>query len=78
MRNTGVLVSLVAAAALVSSADPASSQRRDRSFEPRAQIIQSDPYAVYDTDGVTVVGRDPDPFIRLMIRRDPKPWEHDS
>ncbi len=22
-----------------------------------------------------VVGRDPDPFIRLMIMRDPRPWQ---
>ena len=32
------------------------------------------PYDVYSHDGV-LVGRDPDPFIRLMIMRDPKPWE---
>ena len=23
-----------------------------------------------------IVGRDPDPHIRAMMRRDPRPWEH--
>jgi hypothetical protein len=44
---------------------------------PVQRVIQAAPQstAVYAGDG-TLVGMDPDPFIRLMIMKDPKPWEH--
>jgi hypothetical protein len=35
------------------------------------------PYGVYSADG-ELLGMDPDPNIRLQIRRDPKPWDNNS
>jgi len=34
---------------------------------------QRSPYGVYGADG-ELYGMDPDPFIRMQINRDPKPW----
>jgi hypothetical protein len=35
------------------------------------------PYGVYGADG-ELLGMDPDPNIRMMIRKDPKPWDNNS
>jgi hypothetical protein len=47
------------------------------SYRERVPPSRQHPYGVYSADG-ELLGMDPDPNIRLMIRRDPKPWENDS
>lgn len=44
---------------------------------PRPPLPAPHPHDVTLPNG-EVVGRDPDPFIRLMIRRDPTPWLDDD
>jgi hypothetical protein len=47
------------------------------SHRERVPASRQHPYGVYSADG-ELLGMDPDPNVRLMIRRDPKPWENDS
>ena len=68
-----VLASLVAAIALATPAE-AASKKRKAMHKLKAVATQSNGYTVYDFDG-RVAGRDPDPFIRAMIRKDPRPGE---
>ena len=52
-------------------AAPAEAKKRKHAAVPHAAVAQSDPHVVRDYDG-DILGRDPDPFIRLMIRREGK------
>ncbi len=75
--KTLVLAAIVAAAALVMVPAGAAS-KKGKKVTP-SHVPVTTPYAqrnsnrVYDFDG-TVLGADPDRFIRSQIRRDPKPW----
>lgn len=70
-------VTVLATVAATMPAETAAKKRQKSSAPPpQRAIVTIHPHDVL-SEG-EVVGRDPDPFIRLMIRRDPKPWEHDS
>jgi hypothetical protein len=47
------------------------------SYRERVPPSRQHPYGVYGADG-ELLGMDPDPNIRMMIRRDPKPWDNNS
>ena len=71
--KTIVLVSaLVAGVALVSAPADAAPKRKAGTPVP---VGVTDPYIVRAYDG-DVLGRDPDPFIRLMLIREGKPQDH--
>lgn len=72
MKFSTLAVAVVAAVALAAPAEAAKKRKPTQQQKPVA--AQNDPYTVYDFDG-RVAGRDPDPFIRAMIRKDPRPWE---
>ena len=67
-----VLASALIAA--VAFAAPAEAKKRKQVLHQKPAVMQNDPYAVVDFDG-RIAGRDPDPNIRAMIRKDPRPWE---
>jgi hypothetical protein len=81
---TRTILAAVAAAAILLAA-PALAQtkktKRAAAKSPVAVAQQAPvpaaarPYAVYSPDGV-FLGADPDPFIRMMIQREGKHWEH--
>ena len=48
------------------------SKKRKSVPEPRMSLQKPDPYEVRAYDG-DLLGRDPDPFIRLMLLKDVKP-----
>jgi hypothetical protein len=78
-------VALVAASAV--PADAASKKKKKvrathapsymYKYGDRVPPSRQHPYGVYGADG-ELLGMDPDPNIRLMIRRDPKPWDNNS
>jgi hypothetical protein len=65
---TGVLALAVASAEAAPKKKPSSVA----SEHAQAAHTGQHPHGIYLPDG-ELVGKDPDPFIRLMIRRDPKP-----
>jgi hypothetical protein len=68
MKRLSLLAALVAAASLVAvSAEAATSKKRKAAASQNAAAVASHPHNVYYHDG-DLLGRDPDPFIRLMIR----------
>ena len=76
MKTLCAVLAFTAAAAIV--AVPAeAAKKRTRAPTPHATAVQPDPYTVVDYDG-EVLGRDPDPFIRLMIRREGKIRDQNS
>jgi hypothetical protein len=74
-REMLVAVLLAAVALVAWPAEAASKKGKSSSVKPAAEApLRVQPNAVYDSDG-KILGVDPDPFIRLMIRRDPRPWD---
>ena len=73
MKIPVLVTALVAAVALTAPAEAASKKRKPTN-QQKPVATQPNGYTVYDFDG-RVAGRDPDPFIRAMIRKDPRPWE---
>ena len=67
--KTLIIVAVAAGVALV--ATPADAKKRTHVRKPHVVVTQANPYAVYDYDG-EYLGSDPDPFIRLMIKREGK------
>jgi len=67
---------IVASIALAApSADAASKKSKDPYANRAPETSQRGrPNTVYDSGG-RVIGVDPDPFIRLMMTRDPRPWD---
>ncbi len=63
---------LVAAVAFSGPAEAAKKRKQTQHRQPA--VVQNDPYAVVDSGG-RIAGSDPDPNIRAMIRKDPRPWE---
>jgi len=72
MKIPVLVATLIAAVALAAPAEAAAKKRKHVQQKPA--VVQPNGYTVYDFDG-RVAGRDPDPFIRAMIRKDPRPWE---
>jgi hypothetical protein len=91
MKALVLVTALAAAVALVAAsavpADAASKKKKKVSavqapvymykHGDRVPPSRQHPYGVYGADG-ELLGMDPDPNIRLMIRRDPKPWDNNS
>ncbi len=89
MKALVLVTALAAAVALVAAsavpADAASKKKKKASVQAPATYTygqrvppsRQHPHGVYGADG-ELLGMDPDPNIRLMIRRDPKPWENNS
>jgi hypothetical protein len=89
MKALVLVTALAAAVALVAAsampADAASKKKKKVSVQAPATYTygqrvppsRQHPHGVYGADG-ELLGMDPDPNIRLMIRRDPKPWENNS
>jgi len=71
MKIAVLATTLIAAVAL---AAPAEAAKKRKPVQQKPAVVQPNGYTVYDFDG-RVAGRDPDPFIRAMIRKDPRPWE---
>jgi len=76
MKALVLVTAIAATVALVVAPADAASKKRKNAHVTRAPVTTPHPNAVYDADG-TILGVDPDPFIRLMIRRDPRPWDSD-
>jgi hypothetical protein len=72
MKISVLVTTVIAAVALAGPAEAAAKKRKPAQQKPA--VVQPNGYTVYDFDG-RVAGRDPDPFIRAMIRKDPRPWE---
>lgn len=72
MKLPVLATALIAAVALAAPSEAATKKRKQVQQKPVA--TQPNGITVYDYDG-RVAGRDPDPFIRAMIRKDPRPWE---
>jgi hypothetical protein len=87
MRILVLATVLIAAVAVAAPAEAQSTKKKKKvgnvqapatySYRERVPPSRQHPYGVYSADG-ELLGMDPDPNIRLMIRRDPKPWENDS
>lgn len=77
MRIQIVIASLIASIALATPADAASKHRKKAAHRAKINAVQAKPapesYDVYV--GGELVGRDPDPFIRSQMRRNPHPWD---
>jgi hypothetical protein len=69
-----VLLAAVAASVAIAAAAEAAPKKSKDPYANRAPAQRGQPNAVYDSGG-RVIGVDPDPFIRLMMRRDPRPWD---
>lgn len=72
MKFPVLVTALIAAVAFAAPADAKSKKKKPE--QQKVVATQPNGYTVYDFDG-RVAGRDPDPFIRAMIRKDPRPWE---
>ena len=85
MKILVLATALIAAAAVAVPAEAQSSKKKKAtvqepatySYRDRVPPHRQHPYGVYGADG-ELLGMDPDPNVRLMIRRDPKPWENNS
>jgi hypothetical protein len=76
MQRLILLAAAIAASvALVAvPADAASKKGKNQPAKPAPEAShRGQPNAVYD--GGRIIGVDPDPFIQLMIKRDPRPWD---
>ena len=76
MRILAGVIAALTALALAAGPAESASKKRKKAPATHAPVTTSHPHphAVYESDG-TVLGVDPDPFIRMMIRKDPRPWE---
>jgi hypothetical protein len=77
MKTLVLSAAIVTAAALVTVPADAASKKRKKVTASNPSVTTSyarrDSNTVYNSDG-TIIGTDPDPFIRAMMRRSPKPW----
>jgi hypothetical protein len=74
-RLVFLAAAIAAMVALVAvPADAASKKGKNPPAKPAPEALpRAQPNAVYD--GGRIIGVDPDPFIQLMIKRDPRPWD---
>jgi hypothetical protein len=75
MKALALVTALAAAAALVSAPAEAAKKRKKVAMAQHATTVSQDTYLVREADG-EVLGRDPDPFIRLMIRKEGRIRDH--
>ena len=74
MQRFFLLAAVAASVAIAAAAEAAPQKSKDPYANAPATAQRGQPNAVYDSGG-RVIGVDPDPFIRLMMRRDPRPWD---
>jgi hypothetical protein len=86
MKILDLATALIAAVAVAAPAEAASRKKQKvsnvqapatYSYRDRVPPSRQHPYGVYGADG-ELLGMDPDPNVRLQIRRDPKPWDNNS
>jgi hypothetical protein len=65
------LLTTVAVGVTLAAASAEAAKKRKPGGVPHAAVAKSDPYVVRAYDG-DILGRDPDPFIRLMLLKDGK------
>ena len=75
MRFHVLAVALVASVALASPAEAAGKKRKKVAHPANQTTLQSKTHSQAVYSGGELVGRDPDPFIRLMMLRYPHPWD---
>ena len=73
MKIAVFVVAMVAAVALAAPAEAAAKKRKAAAAQPQTMLGGQEAYKVWD--GTELLGADPDPFIRLMLRRDGRLWE---
>lgn len=72
MKALVLVTALVAGVAFIAAPAEAASKKHKRVSAPHATVQKPDPYEVRAYDG-DLLGRDPDPFIRLMLIKEGKP-----
>lgn len=87
MKILVLATALIAAVAVAVPAEAASQKKKKKvssvqapvssSYRDRVPPSRQHPHGVYSADG-ELLGMDPDPNIRMMIRKDPKPWDNNS
>jgi hypothetical protein len=76
MKLPVLVAALIASVALAAPADAAAQKRGKGVHRAPVAAAQVRPNGSYDVHvGGELVGRDPDPFIRSMIRRNPYGWD---
>ena len=75
MRFHVLAVALVASVALASPAEAAGKKRKKVAHPVNQTTLQSKAHSYDVYSGGELVGRDPDPFIRLMMLRNPHGWD---
>ena len=73
MKSTVLVTALIATVALAVPAEAAAKKRKAAAAPPQTMLGGQNAYQVWD--GTELLGADPDPFIRLMIRRAGRQWE---
>jgi len=72
MKATVFAAAMAAVVALAAPAE-AAKKRKAAAAPPQTMLGGQNAHQVWD--GNELLGADPDPFIRLMIRRDGRHWE---
>jgi hypothetical protein len=72
MKALVLLTALLVGVAFVAAPAEAASKKRKSVSSHHATVQKPDPYEVRAYDG-DLLGRDPDPFIRLMLIKEGKP-----
>jgi len=75
MRFHVLAMALIASVALAAPAEAASKKRKKMPHRANQSAVQSKVHSHDVYVGGELVGRDPDPFIRLMIMRNPRIWD---
>ena len=73
MKIVVLATALIAAVAVAAPAEAAKKKHKGKRVVGTQQMttVSNDPYLVYYSDDPNeILGRDPDPFIRLMIRKE--------
>lgn len=69
MKILVLATALIAAVAVAAPAEAAAKKKKRLAAMQQATTVSQDSYMVRDADG-EILGADPDPFIRLMIRKE--------
>ena len=69
MKILVLATALMAAVAVAAPAEAAKKKNTRIAKQQQATTVSQDAYMVIDGDG-EILGRDPDPFIRMMLRKD--------
>ena len=69
MKILVLATALIVAVAVAAPAEAASKKHKRIAAVQQPTTVSQDSYMVIDGDG-EILGRDPDPFIRMMLRKD--------